>query len=112
MRDNEERDQWEERIIEASNQIDNMLPGWFNSAEWDLFIDAWYNLVKYYETHADTVIGIEAVREYHHLIRLLRRTLCDEKLSLDTRQQAEEKIAELEGWMDEIIKEVVTNKYN
>ena len=112
MRDNEERDEWEERIIEASNQIDNMQPHWFNSAEWDLFIKAWYNLVKYYATQADTVIGIEPVREYHDLMRLLRRTLYDENLSLDARQQIKEKITELEGVMDEIIKEAVTNKYN
>jgi hypothetical protein len=112
MRDNEERDQWEERVIEASNEIDNMQPDWFNSAEWDLFIDAWYNLVKYYEEHADTVIGVEVVREYHDIMRLFRRTLWDEKLSLDTRQQIEDKITGLEVVMDEIIKEAVTNKYN
>ena len=112
MRDNEERDQWEEQIIEASNQIDNMQPNWFNSTEWDLFIDAWYNLVKYYAEHADAVIGVEVVREYHDLMRLLRRIICDEKLGLDTRQQVKEKASELEGVMDEIIKEAVTNKYN
>src|SRR5690349_17537738 len=112
MRDNEERDQWEERIVEASNQIDNMQPDWFTSTEWDLFIDAWYNLVHYYEEHADTVIGVEAVREYHHIMRLFRRTLWDERLSLDIHRQIEDKIAELEGVMDEIIKEAVTNKFN
>jgi hypothetical protein len=112
MRDNEERDQWEERIIEASNQVDNMQPDWFNSKEWDLFIEAWYNLSKYYETHTDTVIGIEVVREYSDLMRLLRRLLCDEKLNVEIRKQVEEKIIELEHPMDEIIKEAVTNKYN
>jgi hypothetical protein len=112
MRDNEERDQWEERVIETSNQINNLQPDWFNSAEWDLFIEAWYKLAKYYETHTDTVIGIEVVREYSDLMRLLRRMVCDEKLSLEVRAQVEEKIIELESQMDEIIKEAVTNKYN
>ena len=112
MRDNEERDRLEERIIEASNQIDNMQPDWFNSKEWDLFIESWYDLTKYYETHTDSVIGIEVVREYSDLMRLLRRLLCDEKLDLEIRKLVEEKIIELEGRMDEIIKEAVTNKYN
>lgn len=112
MRDNEERDQWEERIMEASNQIDNIQPDWFNSAEWDLFIEAWHKLIEYYERHTDSVIGIEVVREYTDFMQLLRRVRCDENLSVDVRAQAEEKIIELEGQMDEIIKEAVTNKYN
>jgi hypothetical protein len=112
MDDNEERDQLEERIIEASNLIDNMQPDWCNSKEWDLFIESWYQLAKYYETHTDSVIGIEVVREYSNFVRLLRKLLCDEKLDLEIRKQVEEKIIELEGRMDEIIKEAVTNKYN
>ncbi len=115
MSDIVRRRQIEERIVKTSQSvkvISKPQGDWLNDNEVNEFLDAWYELVQYYQEHEDTVLDIEVVREYVEFVQLLNRLKSDINLSDQRRNRAEEILEELEANMDEVVKEAVTNKYN
>jgi hypothetical protein len=111
------RGELEERIFELANGVPlgDSTKGefdWLYSHELDQFLDAWYTLAKYYEINDDIEIGVEAVSDYVAFVRLFRRILSDGTFEQRHRQQAEDKLNELDGNMDELIKQAVTNLNN
>ncbi|MBC7869544.1 MAG: hypothetical protein H7Y09_01790 [Chitinophagaceae bacterium] len=82
---------------------------WLEDPEWYAFQDACCDLVDYYAQHGDTVIGPLALGEYADFTRLLRKTLLFQEIDKQRSNQAEEASIFLEGWMDEIRKETMTN---
>jgi hypothetical protein len=103
------RSQMEDRILELANGVPVQDSDWPHSQELYQFIDAWYDLGRYYAAHSDTVIGVEASSEYVNFARLLRRIMCDSTLETAFRQQAEDQLLALEGGMDKVIFEAVSN---
>jgi hypothetical protein len=106
------RAELEERIFELANSIPLENSDWLYSEQLDQFIHAWYTLAKYYEVDNDTVIGVETVSEYVDFVRPLRRQMCDSTLDPNLRQQAEDKMSDLDAMMDEVIKEAVSHLNN
>jgi len=106
------RSQLEDRIIELAESVPVEDSNWPHSQQLDQFIDAWYDLGRYYAAHSDTVIGVEAVSEYVNFARLLRRLMCDSTLDPGLRQQAEDQMLALEGGMEKVIFEAVSNLNN
>ena len=103
------RAELEERIFELANNVPLEDVEWIHSEQLDQFIHAWYTLAKYYEINDDTVIGVEAVSQYVHYARLLRRVTSDGTIEPRHRQQAEDKLGDLEGMMDEVFREAVSH---
>ena len=111
------REELEERIFELANSVPvgDETKGefdWLDSPELEEFFAAWYKLAKYYEINDDIEIGVEAVSYYVEFVRLFRRILANGMIEESVRQQAEDKLNELEGNMDELIKEAVSNLNN
>ncbi len=106
---NPDRSQLEARILEAADSVPLLELGWLESQELDHFIGTWLDLASFYASHTDTVIGLEAIREYDSFIRLLRRIMCDGTEDAQRRKLAEEHLLELEAALGEVIKEAVTN---
>lgn len=72
------------------------------------FLDLCVELVRYFQQHADTTIGVDIVKVYSNFtkyFRHLNQTTKDEK----TRQTAQRWLNEIEGWMDDIITEAGRN---
>ena len=108
------RGELEERIYELANSVPvgNEMKGeldWLYSHELEEFLDAWYTLAKYYEINDDIEIGVEAVGYYVEFVRLFRRILSNDRIEQSHRQQSEDKLNELDGNMDELIKQAVSN---
>jgi hypothetical protein len=82
---------------------------WLDDPEWDVFLNACYDLVRYYAYQGDTVIGPLALGEFADFTRLLRKALLFDDLDKQRSSQAEEALISLEGWMDEVLKETMTN---
>ncbi len=115
MSDVVKRQQIEERIIKSSESVkvvSEPLGQWLNDKELVDFLDAWYELVRFYQEYEDTMLDIEIVREYAEFVQLLNQLLSDVRLDNQHRERARDVLEELEGSMNEIIKEAVTNKYN
>ena len=106
------RSQMEDRILELANSVPLEDANWPHTQQLDQFIDAWYDLGRYYAAHSDTVIGVEAVSEYVNFARLLRNLMSDGTLDTKLRQQAEDQMQALEGAIDEVVKEAVSNLNN
>jgi hypothetical protein len=106
-----ERKRLELEMIEKSDAIDvTKLDGaWISSAEFYEFIKSWQKLVVYYTEHGDDKdIAVVAVREYLEIGRLLRKIMLDDSKDASIREQAEDAINDLEGQIEDIIREVVT----
>jgi uncharacterized protein YuzE len=84
-------------------------PIWLNFDQWDDFLDLCHDLFHYYEDHADTVIGVEVVRVYADLTRYLRLVKSSDKLNQEQRFDLDDKLAEIEVWMDDIISQAAKN---
>lgn len=82
---------------------------WLDAPEWYAFENACDELVSYYAEHGDTVIGPLALGVYADFTRVLRRHLLFAELDEEHRSKALETLISLEGWMDEIRKEIMTN---
>ena len=114
MSDIARRKQIEERIVRASESVEVSKPlgGWLDDKEIEVFLDTWYELVQFYQEHDDTMLDVEVIREYVRFVRLLNLLVSNMNLDDDHRDQAETTLEELEGYMDEIVKEAVTNKHS
>src|SRR5258708_31091589 len=82
---------------------------WLDDPEWYAFQEAFYAVVHYYAEQGDTVIGPLALGGYADFTRLLRKILLSNQLAVHRREQVDEALLSLEGWMDEIRKETMTN---
>lgn len=114
MRDLPERNAIEQEIVRcalAVNTVPNPPGGWLNDDEIDEFIDAWEDLILYYQGSKDFVVDIEVVREYHDFLRRLFDLVLDPELEAGLRERASEVLEELQGQMDELLKEAITNKH-
>ena len=103
------RAELEERIFVLANSIPLEDLGWLYSEQLDQFVHAWYTLAKYYEINNDTLIGVEAVSAYVDYTRLLSRIMSDDAIEQGHRQQAQDKLSDLEAMMDEVFKEAVSH---
>ena len=101
----------ENMIERKSYSIDIIKPsaGWLNDPEWDEFLDSWSELINYYASQGDTVIGPIALGVYVDFARILRKLLLSGELDEKQREQAEEGLISLDGSMDEVRKETRTN---
>jgi hypothetical protein len=106
------RSQLENRILELAESVPVGDPNWPHSQQLYQFIDAWYDLGRYYAAHTDTVIGMEIVSEYVNFARLLRRLISDSTLDHKLRQQAEDRMRDLESAIDKVIFEAGSNLNN
>ncbi|HVO69138.1 MAG TPA: hypothetical protein VMT24_03775 [Aggregatilineaceae bacterium] len=115
MNENLTRKQLEDNIVEKGYYllIRSSLsePSWFTSEEFDNFLDAWSDLMDYYTAHDDTVIGIEALREYRHFAFVLRETLRKTGSGESSYEEIREALANLEGIMDELQRHALHNVY-
>ncbi len=100
---------WEDRILERANSVPVMESQWFASREFLDFIDAWFDLARFFAFHGETTLGIEVVREYQDFMRLLRLQLLDKNNVEPLRTEIADRIIDLDGALEEIIKEAVTN---
>jgi hypothetical protein len=107
------RKQIEERIVNTSKSVKVSKPSgsWLDDREITEFLDAWCELVEYYQEYDDTMLDVEVVREYVRFVRILNHLLSEVGLEEKHHEQAGTILEELEGYMDEIMKEAVTNKY-
>ena len=103
-------EQVEERVIELANLVPLDNSEWIYSQEFEQFLDAWWTLAKYYEINTDTVISVETMSEYVAYARLLQRIMHDSTLNSKYRQQAEDQMEVLDGCINEVIKEAVSNR--
>jgi len=108
----QDRSQIEARILELAESVPVGDSDWPHSQQLYQFIDAWYDLGRYYAAHTDTVIGVEVVSEYVNFARLLRRLMSDSTLEPKLRQQAEDQMRDLESGIDKVIFEAVSNLNN
>lgn len=111
MADELKRLRLEMAIEEKAGAIEVSKPNleWLDDNEWYEFEKAWSQLINYFASEGDTVIGPLALGAYADFIRLIRKALLYDELSPQRREQAEEAIIELEGVVDEILKETMTN---
>lgn len=90
---------WENKILEAADRvpIDSNKSDWIYRGEFDSFVDAWYDLKRFYESHVDAEIGVRVVIEYIAYTRLLRRIMLDNAVEEQIRADAKEKLEALES---------------
>ena len=106
------RSQMEDRIVALAESVLVEDSDWPHSQQLDEFIHAWYDLARFYAAHSDTIIGVEAVCEYVDFARLLRKLMGDSAMDAELRQQAEDQMFALEGGMEKVIFEAVSNLNN
>jgi hypothetical protein len=114
MKNNSSRIEWENRIVQRAEAI-NLLKenaSWLNDEEVDAFLESWYDLKRFYEEDVDTEFGISVLREYVHFTRLIRRILSDNNIPNEIRQKAQASLDDIEYYIDEIIREGVSNIEN
>jgi hypothetical protein len=104
----------EKRIVQTGEAIDLMKQdgSWLDDDEFRKFLDAWWDLNRFYEEHTDTVISIETIREYVDFVRLLRGMMVDDEIAKEFQQKAKDELEAIEYYMDEIIREGVSNLEN
>jgi hypothetical protein len=85
---------------------------WLTSGEYRRFLDAWLALVRLYRVEEVIDINVEVVGIYRKHTEHLRYIIADESNTLDVVEEAEEALEEIEGWMDELIKEGERDLYN
>lgn len=101
----------ENNMSDKASVIDVTKPdaAWLDDPGWEAFQDACNDLVHYCAEQGETVIGPLALGEYVYFTRLLRKALMSGELDARRHEQVEEALISLEGWMDEIRKETMTN---
>jgi hypothetical protein len=67
------------------------------------FLQAWRDLVEYYQNADDIMINVEVVREYRDWMNIFGGMKYHKGLSADCLARAEEAEAELKVYMDDII---------
>ena len=67
------------------------------------FFDAWRDLANYYGDNADTVIGVEVVREYLDKLNYFFVIWKEPHVDGECQEQSEEALQELESYMQDII---------
>jgi hypothetical protein len=77
--------------------------------QWEDFLERCDDLLRYYKGYTDTVIGIEVVRVYADFMRYLRAAINNDKIDADQRFDFQDKFAEVEVWMDDIIAQGARN---
>ncbi len=83
----------------------------FDEKDIEPFLNAWYDLVRYYRAYDEAMISVEVVREYIDVLNRFVGVLQDENQPPECRELVKEAIAELERHMDEIIKAVEQRIY-
>jgi len=110
MADTNVRKQLEDAIARKSQQVPMSLEerGWVVSNEMEALIDAWYDLVDYYQNNNDDPsISVEVLAHYLHPTRLSRKLLLfDSNLNDAEKESIEEALAYFELSLDKIIIEV------
>ncbi len=102
----------EQRILSAAdNVLRTSHSACFNEANLAEFFNGWHDLVHYYQECDETMISVEVVREYINGLNSFVGVRQDEKRSRQCHEQASEAIAELEWYMQEIIKAVERGLY-
>ncbi len=116
MVDLETRHRLEAQIIEKNHLVPVSFEkaDWVSSPEMDALLDAWYELVRYYESHNDDrVISVEVLSAYLQPTRLLRKLLLYQQYRFDTeKEQIEDILCTLEQYLENIIQEAVTGLNN
>jgi hypothetical protein len=108
-KDELKRTELEDAVIAKASemQIRNGAPNepFIDFSQLEDFVDICNELVYYYKTHVDTVIGVEVVRVYADFIRYLRTLKVDAAVNDKVHSDAQNMLDEIEGWMDDIITE-------
>jgi hypothetical protein len=114
MSDSLSRADLEKRIVENAAAVDLMKQGasWLDDDEFRAFLNSWRTLKRFYSEHTDTVISIEVLREYVDYTRLLRRIISEPESAEEIQVKAKDALEAIEYYIDEIIREGVTNLEN
>ena len=94
----------EKKLIAKAKDIP-MTPetGCFDAKAIDEFIEAWQDLVAYYETNRDLDINVEVVRDYIHWANRFGEIILAANADLQCLEIVEDASADLEGAMTKII---------
>lgn len=110
------RHKLESNILEKNHQLPVSFESadWVNSPEMEALLEAWYELVLYYESNNDdSVISVEVLSAYLQPTRLLRKMLLYQQYQSDNeKEQIEEALGTLEQRLENIIREAVTGLNN
>lgn len=111
MNINAVRLQLERKIEEIGSNIDVAKPKaqWLRDESWMNFLKAWRKLVIYYAEQGDVDIGPFALSMYVDFTRLIKRQIDSGDLDSEWQDRAKEELESLESYMDEILKETMTN---
>lgn len=111
------REVLQKKITKAADELVNRLDpidfSWLYSAEIESYLSSWRPLIDYYTLSEDTDIGVEAIRDYVHVLRYLRtltydieNRIADAATKAKHLQRVRDVSEGLEYYIDEIIKEV------
>src|SRR5687768_2638805 len=98
MKDELTRFQLEMMIETKADAISLSKPdcSWLDDPEWNQFTQAWTQLVRYYSSEGDWVIGPLTMSNYVDFTRLLRKALLSGELDAKRYEQVEEELISLD----------------
>lgn len=107
-----EKRQSEEKLVDAYRNIafTSGKTEWISSDQFLAFLDSWKALREVYivqDTFTD--FNVEVIRVYLDITAYLRQLMLDDSLEQHSKESVSKALAQIEHWMNELIKEAQRN---